>query len=403
MIVIANQLFATIFIKALNMRRIYPYFTLTLLVFLSTILVWLPFLIRANDWLGLKIDRSSFDYVYRNYDGPLYVIAAKSFYDPNLIESPLTGNFSELPPKYFAAHLPMYPTFIRMGREILNFIGLNADRLAYLKSMLLVNLGATAVLVGLFYFVLKKFRLTAKPLLLTAVFLFLPRFLIIRSVGAPESLFLLFILASLYFFEKGKYLWAGLFGGLSVATKSPGILLFGAYSLVIVERLTKTKKVDNKYWWLLLIPLGLVAVFSLYWRQYGDFLAYFHSGDNLHLVFPFSVFNFQKTWIGTAWLEEIIFYLALYGLTVLTLARSKYRSFFYFSLVFFIASLFIQHRDIARYSLPLWPLAVIAFEKFFTSKKFKTVFLLLLVGIYFYAWNFLSYNVMPIADWAPFL
>ena len=203
------------------------------MVFLSTILVWLPFLIRSDNWLGLKIDRSSFDYVYRNYDGPLYVIAAKSFYDPRLIQSPTVGNFSELPPKYFAAHLPLYPVFIRAGREVLNFIGLNTDNLAYLKSMLLVNLAVTTVLAGLFYFILKKFRLTNKPWLLTAVFLFLPRFLIARSVGAPESLFLLFILSSLYFFEKGKYLWAGLFGGLSVATKSPGILLFCAYRFVI--------------------------------------------------------------------------------------------------------------------------------------------------------------------------
>lgn len=366
-------------------------------------MLWLPFIIHSNNWFGLKIDRSSFDYIYRNYDGPLYVIAAKSFYDPRLIQSPTVGNFSELPPIYFAAHLPAYPAFIRIGREALNFIGLNKDNLAYLKSMLLVNLGSTVILASLFYFILKKFRLTPKPWLLTAVFLFLPRFLIVRSVGAPESLFLLFILASLYFFEKGKYLWAGLFGALSVATKSPGILLFGAYSLVIVERLIKTKKVDSKYWWLLLIPLGLVAVFSLYWLKFGDFLAYFHSGDNVHLVFPFSVFNFQKTWIGTAWLEEIIFYFFLYGLTVLTMWKTKYRSFFYFSLVFFIATLFIQHRDIARYSLPLWPMAVIAYEKFFTSEKFKTVFILMIVGIYFFAWNFLSYNIMPIADWAPFL
>jgi hypothetical protein len=299
--------------------------------------------------------------------------------------------------------LPLYPVLIRAGKEVLQVVGLNVDRLAYLKSMLLVNLLMTAGLACFFYFVLKKFRITSHPFMLTTVFLFLPRFLIIRSVGAPESLFLLLILGSLYFFEKEKYLMSGLLGGLSVATKSPGILLFGAYSLVIVEKLIKVKKIDLKYWGLLLIPLGLLGVFLLYWLQYGDFLAYFHSGDNLHLVFPFSVFNFQKTWIGTAWLEEIIFYFFLYGLTALALWKTKYRSFFYFSLLFFIATLFIQHRDIARYSLPLWPMAVIAFEKFFTSQKFKIIFLLMVVGIYFYAWNFVSYNIMPIADWAPFL
>ncbi|MFH0979536.1 MAG: hypothetical protein V1803_01150, partial [Candidatus Roizmanbacteria bacterium] len=133
------------------------------------------------------------------------------------------------------------------------------------------------------------------------------------------------------------------------------------------------------------------------------FLAYFHSGDNIHLVFPFSVFDFQKSWVGTAWLEDILFYFFLYGLTTFNLKDSKHRSLFYFSLIFFIATVFVQHRDIARYSLPLWPMALIAFEKFFTSKKFLIVFLILLPAIYFYAWNFLGYNVMPIADWRPFL
>jgi len=63
----------------------------------------------------------------------------------------------------------------------------------------------------------------------------------------------------------------------------------------------------------------------------------------------------------------------------------------------------VQHRDISRYSLPLWPLACIAFENFLTSKKFLTVAAILLLGIFFYAWNFLIYNIMPINEWLPFL
>lgn len=356
---------------------------------MSTLLVWLPFLIKSPSFAGLKIDKSGFDYLYRNYDGPLYVTAAKDFYVNT--------------PKYFAAHLPFYPILIRGGRELMNVTGLNGDSLGYLKSMISVNVLATVALAGLFYFILKKFKLTANPWLLTAVLLFLPRFLVVRSVGAPESLFMLLTLASLYAFEREKYLLAGLFGGLAVMTKSPGILLFGAYSLVIAEKLITTKKIDYKWSGILLIPLGLLGVFLIYWRQMGDFFAYFNSGDNIHLVFPFSVFDFQKTWIGTAWLEDVFFYFVLYGLTVVTLWKSKHRSFFYFSLVFFLATLFIQHRDIARYSLPLWPMAVIAFEKFFTSRKFLGVFALVMFGIYMYTWNFIIYNIMPIADWSPFL
>ena len=312
------------------------------------------------------------------------------------------------PASYFAAHLPLYPLTIRLFKELMSH-SLQVSQLAYLKSMLLVNIFATVGLAWLFYFILKKIKITKEPLLLTIIFLFLPRLFIVRSVGAPESLFLLLILGSLYFFEKGKYLLAGLLGGLVTMTKSPGILLFGAYCLVFAEKLlVKKKNVERltpkiSWLWIALIPAGLLAVFMIYWKQMGDFFAYFNSGDNIHLIFPFSVFNFKMPWVGTAWLEDVIFYFLLYGLTVISLLKSKQRSFFYFSLVFFVATLFIQHRDIGRYSLPLWPLALIAHEKFFTSKKFIVICIILLPAIYLYAWNFLGYNIMPIADWTPYL
>jgi len=118
--------------------------------------------------------------------------------------------------------------------------------------MISVNLLSTVALVLFFYFLLKKFNLTKNPLILASILLFLPRFLVVRSTGAPESLFMLLILLSLYFFEMENYWVAGLLGGLATMTKSPGILLFGAYILVFIEkysnppspklRRTKTKK-----------------------------------------------------------------------------------------------------------------------------------------------------------------
>ena len=287
----------------------------------------------------------------------------------------------------------MYPLLIRL------FAGV----FGYLKSMIFVSIFSTILLASFFYFFLIKFRLTKKPLLLVSIFLFLPKFLVVRSIGAPESLFLLLILISLFFFERKQYLLAGISGGLAAATKTPGTILFGAYCLVFLERWLKIKKIDWRGIAVFLVPLGLLGVFGLHYRQYGDFLAYFHSGDNIHLVAPFSVFNFQKTWVGTAWLEEIIFYFFLYGLTVYSLKDSKYRGLFYFSLVFFLAILFVQHRDISRYSLPLWPLACVAFEKFFTSKKYTVIFIILLAAIYLYSWNFVLFNIMPISNWKPFL
>ena len=339
--------------------------------------------------------------IYKHYDGPFYIVAAKTFYDPVKIDQLKLE--TTLGPKYFAAHLPLYPILIRTVRELIQLTGLRVNGLEYLKSMVGVNLLSTIGLVLFFYFLLKKFKLTKNPLILASVLLFLPRFLVVRSVGAPESLFMLLILLSFFFFEKNRFWLAGLFGGLATMTKTPGILLFGAYGLVFLERWSKERRVNWNWLGVLLIPLGLLGVFGIYWKQYGDFFAYFHSGNNIHLVFPYSVFNFQKSWVGTAWLEEILFYYFIYGLAIIYLKNSKYRSFFYFGLVFFTATLFIQHRDISRYSLPLWPLALIVFEKFFTSKKFWIIFIILLPAIFLYAWNFLLFNVMPISDWSAFL
>jgi len=206
-------------------------------------------------------------------------------------------------------------------------------------------------------------------------------------------------------------------------TKTPGILLLPVYFLVFLEQVFRhsgesrsagrlqnrsleqrfrSSRNDVQKLFILLIPFGLISVFFFYKIQYHDFFAYFHSGDNIHLVAPFAVFNSANRWVGTAWLEDIIFYFFLYLLTTVTLKNFRYRSFFYFSLVFLLATSLVQHRDIGRYSLPLWPLACIAFEKFFSSKKFLLVLTILLPAIYLYAWNFSLQNVMPVSDWSSF-
>ncbi len=345
--------------------------------------------------MGLKINNPGFQNVYQNYDGPLYVIASKTLYDPLKISPPDKGLIVSLPltNEYFAAHLPLYPVLMRIFSP---FIG-------YFKSMLIINILFTIFLAWLFYFFLEKLKIK-NPLILTTVFLMIPRFFVVRSIGAPESLLMFLILLSLYFFEKENYLLAGIFGGLSVITKSPGIILFFVYSFVFVERFIKEKKFNYKWFYIFLIPIFLLFVFVFYYIRYGDFFIYFKLGNLIPLVFPFSVFNYQAKWVDTAWLNDIVFYYLMYGLTIIYLYKHKMRSLFYFSLFFFISVLFLQHKDIARHSLPLWPLTVIAINKFLSSRAFLIVFLVIIVPTaFFYGWNFIVFNIMPIGDWSPYL
>jgi hypothetical protein len=353
--------------------------------------LWFPFFAGFSSWFGLEFKNVSGLTVYSNFDGPLYIIPAKTLYDKEQTAQLTRG--LNLGVEYYAAHLPVYPILIRVFAPILGFM----------QSMLAVNVLGTMVLAAFFAYMLRYFRLTTHPVLLATVFLFLPRFFVVRSIGAPESIFLLTILLSLFFFEKKQYLFAGCMGAIAVATKLPGILLFVAYGLVFLEQFFKMRKVSANWLWIMLIPLGLLGVFGFYGLRFGDFLAYYHTGGVVPLVYPFAAFNADAKWVGTAWLEDIVFYFGLYALTVIALKDSKHRSFFYFSLVFLAATSLVQHRDIARYALPLWPMACIAFEKFLTSRQFLAGGVLLLPAILLYAWNFISHNTMPIGDWSPFL
>ncbi|MCR4326107.1 MAG: hypothetical protein NUV52_00435, partial [Candidatus Roizmanbacteria bacterium] len=92
-----------------------------------------------------------------------------------------------------------------------------------------------------------------------------------------------------------------------------------------------------------------------------------------------------------------------YGVSLYYLYQKKIlRPLFYISAVFMFFVVMVQHKDIARYSIPMLPGALIAGEKFFTSKAFIVVSLFLLPALYFYAWNFMLENRAPITDWAPF-
>lgn len=361
-------------------------------------LVWLPYLMQLPSLFGLNFS-SGFSSIYRNYDGLEYVIIAKSFYNPSLIAAMPQSS----PAIYYASHFPLYPLLI----FIFSFVG-------FLKSMIMVSFLFTVLSAWIFYLLVRDFKLTHQPLWLSIVFLLLPaRWLIVHSVGSPEPLFIFFIISSIYAllrFErdmsKSGWVWvAAVSGLLAQLARPPGILLFISYILYIHWRLLQRKKVIGflqarrehlKYAPLILIPLGLLAIFFLYLNVYGDFWAYFHSGDNIHLTLPpYQVFNKHQFWVGDIWLEDIIYIFILGFLGGLYLIRQKLYPLAFFTLTYFIASTLIAHRDISRYTLPVIPFVLISLEKILISREFKIVLVIVGCGIYLYAQNFILNNTAP--------
>lgn len=341
--------------------------------------------------------------VIANFDGPYYIVAAKTLYSPEQI----TENFSfPLPAIYYSAHYPLFPLLIR-AVAALPFIG-------YPYAMILVTLATSILAIWMFYILLRDLKIKHAFWLAVIFAVFPARWFIVRSIGSPEPLFLLTIMASVYYFRKEKFWHAGIFGALAQATKPPGILLFLAFIIALVaphwSKLANTdvggwlRKLQWKAYPVLLIPLTLLLIWSWYGVRYGNLLAYFNSGDNIHLLFPpFQVFNPGFIWTGTFWLEDIIWIYLFGGLGLLYLIRQRKPVLASFVGIFFLSILFVSHRDIARYALPIVPFLLVAFSKLLVSKEFKWILLLLLIPIYLFSLTFIANNVTPIPDWRPLL
>lgn len=342
----------------------------------STLMVWAA--------IGMKT-------IYENYDGVFYVVVAKTWYVPDLIR----GLFSfPLPLEYYPAHFPLYPLAIKL----LTFSGIN-----YLQAMVGVNLIVTSVTVLIIFQIFSKMK-WGNPFWISMAWLFWwPRMWAVRSVGSPETLFVLFIVLSLYCFNLKKYWLAGIAGSLAVLTKSPGLLLLVAYGVWFIVNYIKTKKWEIRIWPVGLIGLTLLGLFYFFQTQTGNFWAYFKSGDNIHLgISPFGIFDSSQPWVGSFWLEDVIWIYLLGGLGVYRTLK-KDLTWGIFGVVYFITILFVAHRDIARYSLPLVPIVLLGFGEIWERKEVKWAFCLMLIPIFFYTLNFVTHNTLNIGDWANLL
>jgi Gpi18-like mannosyltransferase len=383
--------------------KIKEFLLVGLLTLVPTLLVWLPFFLRIPNFWGIPLSDGGMATIVENYDGPLYLIVAKTFYNAAQIK----GDFQfALPTEYYAAHFPLFPVFIRLFSVVAG----------YPYAMLMVTIASSFLALFFFNKLLKLYVSEKDALFLTLVFSVFPaRWLVVRSVGSADPLFLAGVTASIYYFIQKKYFWAGIWGAIAQLTKSPAILLFVSYFVVIIAPYIKTvfspssnkllKNIESgKILSVFLIPLALILVFTIYYFTYGNFLAYFNSGDNIHLFFPpFQIFNYSLPWVGTFWQEEIIF-IYLFGiLGVLTLIKQRRFDLAVFTGIFWLTTIFISHRDLVRYSLPLVPFIFVAFSDYLVKKEFKIALIFLILPIYLFSLAFISQNVMPISNWAPFL
>lgn len=362
---------------------------------IPTLLIWIPFYLRLPSFWSIPLPQNGMATIVSNYDGPLYLVVAKTLYSKILI----AANYQfPLPTEYYAAHFPLFPLLIKAVGTVMN----------YSYAMLAVTLLSSILALYFFEKLISQYVDKKSALFLTFVFSIFPaRWLIVRSVGSADPLFVASIIASLYYLKNKKFWLSGLWGAVATLTKSPGILLFGSYIIFNIIDVIKKKKINlnlKKSYPLLLIPISLLIVFTFYQVRMGDFFAYFHSGDNIHLGFsPFQIFNYSSPWVGTFWLEEIIFIYILGAIGIYKLLQKKEYELASFAGLFFLMIMFVAHRDLSRYFLPVVPLLFVAFADLLSKREFKVAFGIVLIPIYLLSLAFISQNVMPISNWAPFL
>ncbi len=369
-------------------------FVLILLTILSSLVFWMIFYLNIPGKIGFN--NVTLETIYANYDGPNYMVIAKCGYNKDCIGP----NFSlPQPLEYYPAHFPGFPFLISF------FNNFTTGPKAMILSTLLGSIFLSLILFKLLTLYLKQ----TKAFWLTIVFLFFPaRFFILRSVGAPETWFLATTLTSIYFFKKEKLWQSAIFAALALLFKSPGVLLLTSFGVIATSELIRDKnigRVFKKYFPYILVPLTIIFIFYIYYLQTGNFLAYFHSGDNFHLNFlPYLVFISSKSWINTIWLEDIIyiFLFAIYGIYRLA-KKYKFDIVAIYPIIFVLATVLVAHRDISRYISPAYPFMLLAYQKFFNRRSVRIVLILLIPAIILYAINFVSGNVAPISDWTNYL
>jgi hypothetical protein len=327
----------------------------------GSFLVYLPFLGRM-------------EMVYRFWDGPNYLTVARTLYAVRP-DNPLLQYVHT--PSYFLTHLPLYPLFVRA----LSFLG-------YQPALLIVSVVATAVASCLFFRLARDVWQVSSPLLLTLLMLFLPpRWLLYRSTGATEGLYLALALASLFFFERERHGRASLFAALAAVTRITGLVFLPAYAVVLIGR---------KQWrslaWLALIPSGLLAYFVFCAVRYGNFFAYFAPhGEKLAMFRPFGFLPvlFQK---GDYHQAEFHILLALVYAVGISRLR-KYPALFWYCVFAFLLLICVSTEDWSRYFLAMAPLAiVIGYREILGARPTVWILLLYVPLALYYAWNVIPLN-----------
>ena len=314
--------------------------------------------------------------VYAFWDGPSYLMIAHDLYEVRP-GNPLAPDRTK--PPYYASHLPGYPLLVR----VLSFVG-------YQRALLAGSVLPAIAAVLLFYRLARDVWKLPSPGFLSLVFLFLPpHWVLYRSVGATESLFIALVLASIFFFEKKQLGMASIAAGLASFTRFSGLLILPAYAYLIL----RTPGRRRSLLWLAVIPVGVTLYFLYFIARFGDALQPIER--NLELfssLVPFWDVTRINSWPAGQASEFYILLTLVYAIGTLRLWK-KYPVAFAYCGLQMLFCLFLSGADWARLYLAMAPFALIlGFHDLLNTRAFRWAFPVFALLSVYWAGKIIPFN-----------
>jgi len=337
------------------------------LALLAQILVSLPSLLGEADVL------------VRHFDGPNYLVVAKTLYRPTE-KSPMPGYIFS--PHYFAAHLPLYPLTVRAIAPVAGYpVGL---------------LLATALFGVASAVVFARYLGVAAPevpvLFGTLLFLCVPaRHLLYRSIGATEAPMAFCVVLAALAYRTDRIGLAFAAASLASVTRINGVLVIGVLAAALLAR----RRVRSAIVGSALACVPLVATFAWQGRVLGSSFAFFETHAGKKNFAPFG-WLLEKAGEGQ-WVEaELLLAVFLfYGVAALRLWETGDR--LEAGLVAAHLGLFalLRETDLPRYFLSVAPFAVvIAFRDVWKRPSLALAFLAVASPVALaYAWRSMPNNI----------
>lgn len=198
---------------------------------------------------------------YNNYSYNPYVFAWANFDGEHYLSIALNG-YRDLELAFF----PVYPLLMIL---IASVIGFNQFNLV-ISGLIISNLSFLVALLLLYKLILLDYSRQIALLTITLILIFPTSFYFGSLYN--ESLFLLLSISSFYYLRKNKFIKSALLGALSSGTRVFGLILLPSYLIEVWQQ----KLPINKFFWIFLIPIGLLTYMLYQWISAGDPLAFYN-------------------------------------------------------------------------------------------------------------------------------